>query len=364
MARIVLFGATGYTGRLTARALFEHGADFAIAGRNRAKLEELADATGHPDVHVAAVGDADALIAALEGASVLITCVGPFVDMGQTAVDAALATGTHYIDSTGEGVFVARLIAEKDAAAKERGIVMAPCMGFDEVPGDVAVALATEGMTKAEVDLTYAFPSTASAGTIKSSLGIVLSPGSRIVEGHPEPVRAAQRSRWAPMPPPLGPRQSISAPLSIGHLAPLHVDMERFETYVTTGRLQKAIAGPALGALRAALKVPGARALADKGLSFLPEGPGEEARRARWTILAEASSASGWRNVVVQGRDVYGLTAQTLTAGAMALADRAGGATGVLPPVEAIGLDVLQKTLTDQDVQIDVYGPTDDPRGE
>ncbi|MPZ70550.1 MAG: NAD(P)H-binding protein [Actinobacteria bacterium] len=364
MARIVLFGATGYTGRLTAHALFEHGADFAIAGRNRSKLEELADATGHPDVRVAAIGDVDALIAALDGASVLITCVGPFVELGQTAVEAALAAGTHYIDIAGEGVFVARLIAEKDAAAKERGIVMAPCMGFDEVPGDVAVALATEGMRQAEVDLTYAVPTTPSVGTIKSSLGVVLAPGSRIVDGHPESVNAAQRSRWAPMPPPIGPRQSISVPLAIAHLAPMHVDLKRFETFFTVGRIQKALARPGLGALRAALKVPGASALADKAISLLPAGPGEEARTARWTILAEAADDSGWRNVVVQGRDGYGLTAQTLTAGAMALADRAGGATGVLPPVEAIGLDVLQKTLTDQDVQIDVYGPTDDPRGE
>lgn len=364
MARIVLFGATGYTGRLTAHALFEHGADFAIAGRNRAKLEQLAAVTGAPEIHVAAVGDTDALTAALDGSAVLITCVGPFVEMGQTAVDAAIAAGVHYVDSTGEGTFVARLIAEKNAAAKERGIVMAPCMGFDEVPGDVAVALAAEGMSKPEVDLTYAFPSTGSSGTIRSLLGIVTSPGTRIVDGHPEPVRAAQRSRWAPMPPPLGPRRAISAPLSIGHLAPMHVDLERFETFVTTGRVQKAIAGPALGALRAAFQIPGAKALLDKGLARLPEGPGDEARKARWTILAEAAGGGTWRNVSVQGRDVYGLTAQTLTAAAMTLADRAGGPTGVLPPVDAIGLDVLQKTLTDQDVQIDVYGPTDDPRGD
>ena len=101
-----------------------------------------------------------------------------------------------------------------------------------------------------------------------------------------------------------------------------------------------------------------------KGCTRLPEGPGTEARKARWTILAEAADGQTWRNVSVQGRDVYGLTAQTLTAAAMTLAERAGGPTGVLRPIDAIGLDVLQKTLTDQDVQIDVYGPTNDPRGE
>lgn len=364
MGRIVLFGATGYTGRLTAHALSERGADFAIAGRDRAKLEALASVAGSPDIHVADAADVDALASAIDGAGALITCVGPFVQMGQTAVEAALKAGVHYLDSTGEGTFVARLIREKDDEAKKRGIVIAPCMGFDEVPGDVAVALATEGMERPQVDLTYALPSSASVGTIKSLVGIILEPGTRIIGGRPEPVGAAEHSRWAPMPPPLGPKQSISAPLAIGHLAPRHVDMERFETFFTAGRMQKATARPGLLALKLAMRVPGARAATDKMISLLPEGPGDRAREARWTILAEAFDGSMWRNVSLQGRDVYGLTAQTLATGAMELADRTGGPTGVLPPVTAIGLETLQKELTDQDVQIDVYKPASDPRGD
>src|SRR5688572_21014188 len=166
MPDILLFGATGYTGQLTAHALARRGADFAIAGRSRDKLEMLASVTGNPDVRIAGVGDVDALSRALQDVKVLITCVGPFEELGDTAVEAALRTGTHYVDSTGEGSFVARLARERSEHARTKGIAMAPCLGFDEVPADVAATLATEGMDRPDLTLTYSVPKTASAGTV------------------------------------------------------------------------------------------------------------------------------------------------------------------------------------------------------
>src|SRR5687767_5757329 len=107
MPDVSLFGATGFTGRLTAQALARRGVSFAIAGRDREKLERLADEfEPRPDVRVAAVGDVHALAAALEDVKVLITCVGPFTELGDTAVEAALRARVHYIDSTGEGTFI------------------------------------------------------------------------------------------------------------------------------------------------------------------------------------------------------------------------------------------------------------------
>src|SRR5688572_29076595 len=204
MPDILLFGATGYTGRLTAEALARKGASFAIAGRNKSKLYALADETDGPEVRVASVGDVDSLVAALDGVKVMITCVGPFMELGDTAVEAALRAGVHYIDSTGEGTFVSRLI-ERDAEAREAGIVMAPCMGFDEVPADVAATLATEGMDKADLIVTLAVPQIASRGTIRSALGIIAEPGQWVRHGQSIKIRAGQERRWAPMPPPLGP---------------------------------------------------------------------------------------------------------------------------------------------------------------
>ena len=177
MPDILLFGATGYTGRLTALALARRGASFAISGRSRPKLEALAAETGDPEIRTATVGDTASLVTALDGTKVLLTCVGPFEQWGHTAVEAALEAGVNYIDSTGEGTFIARLFRERDAAARSAGIAMAPALAFDEVPADVAATLACEGMNRPDLVLTYAVPTSASSGTVNSALGIISQPG-------------------------------------------------------------------------------------------------------------------------------------------------------------------------------------------
>src|SRR5438874_2542384 len=124
MPDILLFGATGYTGKLTAHALTRRGASFVIAGRDRSKLDALAAETGATDVRLARVGDVDGLTGALRDVRVMITCVGPFTRYGETAVEAALRARVHYLDSTGEGTFVQELIERRDAPAKAAGITI------------------------------------------------------------------------------------------------------------------------------------------------------------------------------------------------------------------------------------------------
>src|SRR5918911_2075369 len=222
MPDILLFGATGYTGRLTAHALAERRASFAIAGRDKAALETLAEAIGRPEVRRAVVGDPAGLARALGDVSVLLTCVGPFVDLGETAVEAALRAGVHYIDCCGEGEFIAKLIAERGEQARSAGVTLAPAMAFDEVPADVAATLASDGLASPRLVLTYSVPAVASRGTARSALESMTATGPWIVTGQPIPVAAGDRERWAPLPPPLGPKPSISVPLAELHLAPLH----------------------------------------------------------------------------------------------------------------------------------------------
>lgn len=354
MPDILLFGATGYTGKLTAQALARRGADFAIAGRNHAKLEALAAETNDPEIRVADAGDVDALVDALEGVKVMITCVGPFVQVGHSAVEAALRAGCHYIDSTGEGVFIRDLITHHDLAARDRGIAMAPALGFDEVPADVAATLATEGFTNSDLTLTYALPSTPSSGTAKSVIGIVCSEGQWIVDGETVEIRAGQHERWAPMPPPLGPRLSVSYPLAEGHLAPLHLDLHNLRLYGTAARPQ-AIALKALPLLRPVVTFGPVQSALEGLIDRAVKPPQGKARNAPWTILAEATSEGQRRNVALAGRDVYGLTAETLTAAALHMSEEDFSGTGVLSPVQAVGIDRLQKELIDHGVSIDVY---------
>lgn len=354
MPDVVLFGATGYTGRLTAHALARRGVDFAIAGRSRAKLEDLAAATGGPDVRVAEVGDVDKLTSAIEDARVLITCVGPFVELGDAAAEAALRAKVHYIDSTGEGAFIQRLIA-RDRSARSAGIAMAPAMGFDEVPADSAATIATEGMDDAELVLTYALPSTGSRGTVRSALGIATTQAAWLEEGNRREVAAGAVSRWSPMPPPLGPKAATSFPLAEAHLAPRHLSLRKLETYVTTDPIQRTLLKTALPALRLGLSTGLGKAAVGAVLERLPEGPDHEARRGRWTILAEARAGAKWRNVAITGRDVYGLTAEFLSAGASVMAQEGFAVTGVVSPVQAVGIERWRKEFVDHDVVVETF---------
>jgi short subunit dehydrogenase-like uncharacterized protein len=354
MADILLFGATGYTGKLTAHALARRGADFAIAGRDQSKLDALARETNDPDVHVAAVGDTDALVRALKGAKVLITCVGPFSQLGDTAVEAALKAGVHYIDSSGEGTFIRGLIETRSRDAGEAGIAMAPALGFDEAPADVAATLAVEGMDDPELVMTYALPSRGSSGTVKSGIPILLSSAPWIVNGQPVEVRAGEHQRWAPMPPPLGPQSSLSFPFAETHLAPLHLDLRSFRLFATVGHASR-YALKALPALRAAYAFGPLKSGMEKIIEKTIEGPEGNARDQRWTLLAEAKSGISRRNVVITGKDVYGLTAETLSTAAIRMTDPDFSATGVISPVQAVGLDELRKELEQHEVSIEIH---------
>lgn len=357
MPDVLLFGATGYTGKITAHALARRGVDFAVAGRNPEKLEKLAGETGAADARVVQAGDVAGLTAALSDVKVLVTCVGPFLQLGETAVEAALRAGVHYVDSCGEGPFVEALIRDRHEQALRAGIAMAPAMGFDEVPGDVATAIAAEGLDLPDIVLTYSFPSQASAGTLRSVLGIVGARGRWIVDGRNRWVRAGAETRWAPMPSPLGPRPGVAFPLAICHLAPLHVKANGFRTYSTVATWQRVAMRATMPALSVLLGSEAVRRVATKATAWLPEGPDDAAReRGKWTILAEAVASDGtWRNVVLTGTDVYGLTGRTLAAGAEAMARDGYPGKGVVAPVQAVGLDALRRELEDFGVRITEY---------
>jgi short subunit dehydrogenase-like uncharacterized protein len=107
MARIVLFGATGYTGRLTAEAMVERGLKPVLAARSQDKLAALSEELGGGfETATADVADPPSVRALVEKGDVLVTTVGPFVRWGAPAAAAATTAGAHYIDSTGEPPFI------------------------------------------------------------------------------------------------------------------------------------------------------------------------------------------------------------------------------------------------------------------
>ncbi|HEX8753155.1 MAG TPA: saccharopine dehydrogenase NADP-binding domain-containing protein, partial [Solirubrobacterales bacterium] len=125
---LALFGATGFTGGLTARYLAEHGPAnlrWALVGRNRAKLEavaarlaELDSAVPAPELLEADAADREALRKVAEAAKVVVTTVGPYALYGEPLVAACAAAGTDYVDLPGEPEFVDRMWLEHHAEAE------------------------------------------------------------------------------------------------------------------------------------------------------------------------------------------------------------------------------------------------------
>lgn len=139
---LVLFGATGFTGGLTADYLAEHGPSglrWALAGRNEAKLEAVRDRLDLPDLELVVVdaGDQAALTDVVRRAKVVVTTVGPYQQLGGPLVAACAETGTDYVDLTGEPEFVDTTYVAHHATAVASGARIVHACGFDSIPHDL-----------------------------------------------------------------------------------------------------------------------------------------------------------------------------------------------------------------------------------
>src|SRR5215208_3295171 len=129
MARIVLFGATGYTGDLTARALVGRGQQPVLAARNPERLAALAAELGGLETRVADVARPETVRALVEPGDVLLSTVGPFSRWGEPALEAAIAGKAHYVDSTGEGPFIRDVFERFGPRAHAAGIGLLTALG-------------------------------------------------------------------------------------------------------------------------------------------------------------------------------------------------------------------------------------------
>jgi short subunit dehydrogenase-like uncharacterized protein len=138
---IVVLGATGFTGALTAEYLAAHGPGatrWAVAGRNRGKLEALRDRLGvDAQIFEADISDQASLRRLAEASHVVVTTVGPYLRHGEPVVAACAQAGTDYADLTGEPEFVDRMYVRHHAAAQRTGARLVHACGFDSVPHDL-----------------------------------------------------------------------------------------------------------------------------------------------------------------------------------------------------------------------------------
>jgi short subunit dehydrogenase-like uncharacterized protein len=358
--RIVLFGATGYTGDLTARAMVARGLKPVLAARNAERLQALASELGGLEAHVADVGRPDSVRALVERGDVLVSTVGPFARWGEPALDAAIGSGAHYIDSTGESNFIRSVFERFGPGAQSAGCALLTAMGYDWVPGNLAGALALHdaGEAATRVEIGYFMSGgggsdAMSGGTRASAAGALLEPSYAWRGGRLVTERGAARMRRFSV----GgkERQGISVGTS-EHLSLPRVHEGLRDVDVFLGWFGPASRGVQAFSLATAAitKLPGARnglgALVGRAVKGSTGGPGAEARAKSGSVMvAEAKDPSGTvlASVRLEGVNGYDFTAGMLAWSAESAA--AGGlqGTGALGPVEGFGLAALERGVAE-----------------
>lgn len=169
---VVVFGATGVTGRRVASYLAsradEAGARWAVAARDAAKARRLlaADGVVPPEVLVADVGEPGTLVAMARRARVVLDLVGPYTRYGRPVIEACVGAGAHYVDLSGEIPFVRQVIDQVHQRAVDAGVKVVQVCGFESLPPDLAVALAAkearrrwqEDLAQVDLEVSMTFP--------------------------------------------------------------------------------------------------------------------------------------------------------------------------------------------------------------
>jgi short subunit dehydrogenase-like uncharacterized protein len=345
--RTILFGATGYTGRLVAEAMAELGTRPVLAARGRDRLDAMAAELGGLETAVADVAHPASVRALVEPGDVLVTTVGPFARWGAPAAEAATAAGAHYIDSTGEPAFIRQVFERHGPAAERAGCAMLTAFGYDWVPGNLAggLALARSGGDAVRVDVGYFITGRASmsGGTAASTVGAVADPSFGFRDGRVQSERGARRVRSFDVAG--GRRQGISVGgsehFALPRLAP---GLREVNVYLGWfGPLARPMQAMSLG-----LAVPGAaKLLKAAGGRFVKGSTGgpdaQERSRSGSHIVAIAYGAGGQElaRVELTGINGYTFTGRILAWGAQQAAAGALRGSGALGPVDGFGLGAL-----------------------
>lgn len=370
---IALFGATGFTGGLTAHYLAANGPAemrWAIVGRNRAKLEavagELAALGGSapaPELLEADAGDPVSLATVAAATRVVVTTVGPYALYGGPLVAACAAAGTDYCDLTGEPEFVDRMWIEHHAEAERTGARLVHCCGFDSIPHDLGayftvqqlpegVPLTVNGYVRSDAEFsggTYHSAINAFArvrkviGAAKERRQAEPRAGGRRIHGaKPAIHRSEELGGWTvPLPTIDGAvvRRSAAAldrygpDFTYGH----HLVAKRLSTVA-------ALAG-GVGAIAVLAPLPPARKLL-LGLKSPGEGPSEERRERSWFTVTFVGEGGGERVVTeVSGGDPgYSETSKMLAESGLCLAfDELEPRAGQLTTAVAMGDALLTR---------------------
>jgi hypothetical protein len=359
--RIVLFGATGYTGEFAARAMVRRGLRPVLAGRRRQPLEALARDLGGLEIRVADAGRPDSVRALVDRGDVIVTTVGPMTRLGRPVLDAAIAAGADYVDSSGESSWVRHVFDDAGPRARAAGCRLMPGVG-ESLPGTVAAELALReaGGTATRVRVGYfvrgapgrglvAGLREMSGGSRATFASMALEPSFAWRGGRLVTERAACRVGVFDVD---GGRRGISFGTTESYCLPrLHPSLREVDVYFGWfGNASRLLQAGSLAAA-AVSRIPGARgALGRLSARAVPASSGRRADTGSGSLfVAEAYDSTGALSgrVSLEGINGYVFTGDVLAwVTQQVAAGRVAGA-GTLGPLEAFGFESLSAGVTE-----------------
>ncbi len=403
---VVVFGATGVTGRRVCAYLAERaaatGASWAAAARDRGRLEAVLaeDGVSAPELVTADLADPASLAAMAARARVVLNLVGPYTSHGRSVIDACVAGGAHYADLSGEIPFVRSVTREVDVPARQAGVKVVQVCGFEALPPDLLVLLAAEtarerhGEALASADVRFrvdAFPGMPrpsdgiSGGTFQSlaeagaaeDAAVLTDPAALLADG--SVAEAVRRTSPILVRPRRAPDGTVIAPMApAAFINPAVIHRTGLLTATARGELHVplryreglAIEGPPVtlplrlaaagmlsgtqGLIAGMARAPaGLRKRMSSGLSrVLPSsgfGPAADRLEAwRWSMRVDAATAGGHEvraDVHAEGHPGYLATARLLGEAGLLMAEPGAtpDAAGCLTPAAALGTAAAER---------------------
>lgn len=287
--KILIYGATGYTGKLTARAAKTQGLKPILAGRSAEKTKALAEELGF-EWRAFDLADTEKLDAALREVATVLHIAGPFSATSKPMADACIRSKTHYLDITGE-IAVFEALAARSAEAKKAGVMLLPGVGFDVVPSDCLAAHVKRRLPDAE-DLKIYIGGLAglSRGTAKTGVESIAL-GTRVrrngdietLEGQNEDLIDFGR----------GPKPTMAVSWGDVSTAYHSTKIPNIEVHFeVTPELKGMMKLP--GLVKMFLGLPFMQSFLKSQIDKRPEGPSEEERKRGYAVLiAVARNAKG-----------------------------------------------------------------------
>jgi len=299
--RVLVYGASGHTGRFVVDELVRRGLTPVLAGRSAARLDDLPPRYADLERRVAGVDDPVALRRAVAGTGAVVNCAGPFLDTALPLARAAVIAGAHYLDVTAEQPVVQELYRELDVPAREAGVAVVPAMAFYGGLADLMVTAALDGATAADevevaigLDRWWPTAGTRATGARNTATRLVIRDGALAPLANPAPTGS-----WA-YPQPLGPQSVVELPFSEVVTIDRHLRVGELRSYLNTAPLDD---------------------LHD-GATPPPTAADEDGRSAQqFVVEVVVRRGADTRRLSVSGQDIYATTAPILTEGVVRLLD-------------------------------------------